>query len=109
MIAFQPKGNLASFTGATSAPTSVQSLGPDSGTAQQYVLTNTDTTNACVVGWGQSDTEAKLNAAAAAGVVRCYYLLANSQVVITSAPGAYFSGITSTSTAVVKVQVGIGA
>jgi hypothetical protein len=107
MIAFNPKGNLASFTGASSAPTSVQSLGPDSGSAQQYVLTNIDPAIDCVVGWGQSDAEAKLNAAGGSAV-KCYWLQHSSQVVITAAAGAYFSGITSSSTAVVKVQAGIG-
>lgn len=108
MIAFQPKGNLASFTGATSAPTSVQSLGNTGEQFQQYVLTNTDTAVDCVVGWGQTDTEAKANAAAASSVINCYFLLHATQVVVTGPVGAFFSGKTASSTAVVKVQGGIG-
>jgi hypothetical protein len=109
MFAFQPNGPIQSFTGATSAPTSVQAVTGNKTQNQQYVLTNTDSTNDCVIGWGQSDTEAKLNAASGTNVQNCYYLLARSQVVVTAASGAYFSGITASSTAVVKVQPGYGA
>ncbi len=108
MVAFTPQGNLASFTGATSAPTSVRSLGQTGVGNQQYMLTNTDAAIDCVVGWGQSDTEAKLNAAAGATVMNCYFLLHGTQVVITGPREAYFSGITGSSTAVVKVQAGNG-
>lgn len=107
MNAFQPKGNIASFTGATSAPTSVQSNGPDSQNAQQYILINTSTSIDCTVGWGQSDDEAKLNAAAGAAVVNCYFLMHGTQVCITGPVNAYFTGITASSTAVVKIQAGI--
>lgn len=108
MIAFQPKGNLASFTGATSAPTAVRSLGAPAEPSQQYCLTNTSSTIDCTVGWGAAAAEAELNAAAGASVVNCYYLLRGTQVVVTGPRAAYFSGITGSSTAVVKVQVGIG-
>lgn len=109
MNAFEPKGPLLSFTGATSAPTSVQAISLDNVQTQQYVLTNIDLSNDCVVGWALTDAQAKLNAVAANGSQKCYYLLARSQVVITAQPGAFFSGITTANTAVVKVQSGIGA
>lgn len=108
MFAFEPKGPLLSFTGATTAPTSVQAISLDGVQTQQYALTNTDQNNDCVIGWGMSDAAAKLNAAAGATTQKCYYLLARSQVVVTAQPGAYFSGITAASTAVIKVQSGIG-
>jgi len=110
MIAFDTQGPLLSFTGANSAPTSVQAISLDGVQQQQVVLTNTDVANDCVVGWGASDTVAKLNAAAGAGCSNCYYLLARSQVVVTTGSGMYFSGITPGSgvTAVVKVQAGYG-
>ena len=108
MQAFEPKGPILGFTGAVTAPTSVQATSLDGVQTQQYLLTNTDQNNDCVIGWGMSDAAAKVNAAAGATVQKCYYLLARSQVVITAQPGAFFSGITAASTAVIKVQAGIG-
>ncbi len=110
MNAFRPIGPVMSFTGATSAPTSVQSVTKDGVQgAIQYVLTNTDGTNDCVVGWSTiSDADAKLKAVVASGFPDCYYLLRGTQIVITAPAGAYFTGITASSTAVVKVQAGAG-
>lgn len=108
MTAFNPSGPLVGFTAATSAPTSVQAISLTDEYAQQFMLTNTSGSIDCVVGWGQTDAEAKLNAAAGTTVANCTYLMRGTQVVITAAPAAYFSGITASSTAVVKVQAGIG-
>jgi hypothetical protein len=107
MIAFQPKGPLLSFTADSTAPTSVQAVSLGGEQAQQYVLTNASSSVDVVVGWGASDVAAKLNAAAATNVMNCYYLVHGTQLVITAATGAYFTGI-SASSAVVKVQAGIG-
>lgn len=111
MIAFKPTGPLLSFTGANTAPTSVQAITQNGVMDQQVCLTNTDVANDCVIGWGGSDTIAKLAAVAASGYTNCYYLLARSQVIVTVPAGAYFSGITpgSSVTAVIKVQAGYGA
>ena len=108
MIAFRPAGPLLGFTAAASAPTSVQAISLDGVQQQQVVITNTDTTNDAVVGWGISDAVAKLNAAAAASVQNCTYVLHASQIVVTVPSNSYFSGITGSSTAVVKVQAGYG-
>ena len=108
MNAFQPRGALLSFTGATSAPTSVQATTQDNVDNFQVMLTNIDPTIDCGVGWGASDAAAKANAVASAGSPNCYYLLRGTQVAITVAPGSYFSGITPASTAVIKVQAGTG-
>ena len=110
MIAFRPAGTLFSFTAATSAPTSVQAISLDGVQVQQVVLTNTDTTNDAVVGWGDSDAKAKAAAAAPAtpAGVNCTYVLHASQIVVTVPANAYFSGITGSSTAVIKVQAGYG-
>lgn len=112
MIAFTPTGALLSFTGANSAPTSVQAVSQNGVGTQQYCLTNTDLANDCVIGWsGVSDAAAKANAGASSATINCYYLLARSQVVITGPRDAYFSGITPGSgvTAVIKIQAGYGA
>ncbi len=105
MIPFNPTAPINSFTAATSAPTSVQSLPLSDVANQQYVLTNTDASIDATVGWGQTDAEAKANAVAG-NSQRQFWLVHGTQVVITAAPGAYFTGITGSSTAVIKVQAG---
>ncbi len=110
MLAFRPAGPLLSFTAASSAPTSVQAISLDGVNETQVVITNTDTANDAVVGWGDSDAKAKAAAAAPANDrgVNCYYVLHGSQIVVTVPANAYFSGISS-STAVIKVQAGYGS
>lgn len=111
MNPFKPTGPILSFTGANSAPTSVQAVSLDNSQHMQVVLTNTDAVNDCIVGYGQTDAMAKVNAAAGASTNQCYYLLARSQVIIEVVSGSYFSGITpgTSVTAVIKVQAGDGA
>ena len=108
MIAFDPSGPLLGFTSASTAPTSVQAISLDGTNSSQVCLTNADTTNDAVIGWGATDAQAKLNAAAGASVVNCFYLPHATQVVITTSPNAFFSGIAVASTAVIKVQAGYG-
>ena len=108
MIAFDSQGPLLNFTAATSAPTSVQAVTLDNVENQQYMLTNTSNSVDAVIGWGATDALAKTAAAAGATVQNCTYLLARSQVVITGSTGAFFSGITASSTAIVYVQAGYG-
>lgn len=108
MIAFSPSGNLNTFTAATSAPTGVQSTGSTQVATQQYKLSNTDAAVDCVVGWGATSDEAKANALVATLSPKCTWLMHGTVEVITASPGAYFSGVTGSSTAVVKVQAGYG-
>ncbi len=105
MKPFNPTAPIASFTAATSAPTSVRSTTSNEIGNQQYVLTNTDASIDATVGWGQTDAEAKANAVAGNSQQQ-FWLVHGTQVVITAAPGAYFTGISVSSTAVVKVQAG---
>ncbi len=105
MTPYNPTAPIGSFTAATSAPTSVQSLSSNEVGNQQYVLTNTDASIDATIGWGQTDAEAKANAVAGNNQ-RQFWLVHGTQVVITAAPGAYFTGITGSSTAVIKVQAG---
>lgn len=107
MIPFQPMGNLASFTGATSAPTSVRSMGAVGVSPQVFHLNNTDASIDCVVGWGDTDTTAKINAAAGTNAVNCFYLKAGAEAYVVAGTNSYFTGITGSSTAVVKVQAGV--
>lgn len=108
MIAFTPTGPLLSFTSASSAPTSVQAISLDGTSDQQVCISNVDAANDAVIGWGASDAIAKYNAAAAASVANCTYVLHGTQVVITVPPASYFSGIAVASTAIIKVQAGYG-
>ena len=110
MIAFNPTGAIQSFTGANTAPTAVQAVSVNGANTQQFCLTNTDQNNDCVVAWGQTAAGAALNAVVASGSPNCYYLLARSQVIVTAADDAYFTGITPGSgvTAIIKVQPGYG-
>ncbi len=108
MIAFTPDGPILGFTGATSAPTSVQAASSNSVGSQQYCITNTDATNDCCIGWGDSDAKAKAAAVVGASQNQ-YWVLRGSQVIVTAAPNAYFSGITGASTAIIKVQAGYGS
>ncbi len=106
MIAFTPLGPIVSFTGATTAPTSVQAVSLNNMNVQTYCIENISATIDCVVGWGADDTTAKANAAAAATVSNCFYMPFGKQRFIIGPPNAYFSGITASSTAVIKVQAG---
>ncbi len=109
MIAFSPSGPIQSFTAASTAPTSQQAASVSDVGTQQYCLTNTDATNDATIGWGQTAAEAKANAVA--GLANCaqqYWLLRGTQIVVTGPCNAYFTGITGSSTAVVKVQPGYG-
>ena len=106
-MAFQPTGPLLGFTGATSAPTSVQAITLNNEQSSRVCLTNAGAV-ACVVGWGQTDTQAKLAAAAGSTVINCFALLPSSQLIVVVPSGSYFSGITGSSTAAITVQAGNG-
>lgn len=108
MIAFIPTSALLGFTAAATAPTSVKVSCLDGTQSAQVCLTNIDPSNDAVIGWGASDAEAKLNAAAPATSCSCYYLLRGSQVVISAKSEAFFTGIAISGTAAIKVQAGHG-
>jgi hypothetical protein len=107
MQAFQTSSVLQTFTGGTSAPTSVQVKTADGIQGGQVILTNTSSTIDVVVGWGSTDAIAKLNAVAGNSSNQ-YYLLRGTQVVVSAGNESYFTGITGTSTAIVYVQAGQG-
>lgn len=108
MIAFQPTGALATFTAATpTPPAAVQSINLSQVPGVQVMLTNTSTTIDVFVGWGTTAAQAAINAVAGANFNQ-YYLLRGTQVVVSAAPDAFFTGISASSTAVCYVQVGLG-
>jgi hypothetical protein len=106
MQTFVPQGPLLNFTAAITAPTSVQAVSIAGVACTDYVLSNLSATIGVVVGFGNSDTIAKANAAAGASVSNCVFLAPLAQINISAATNAYFSGISTSSTAVVYVQSG---
>jgi hypothetical protein len=108
MIAFNPTGALLSFTAAVVPPTSVQALSLNGVQCPQVCLTNADGAIDCVVGWGATDAAAKYAALNPTISLNSYYLLARSQVVVTTGDDMFFSGATASATAAIKVQSGLG-
>lgn len=109
MSAFSLSGKSGTFTAASTAPTPVQ-IQPDDANAQgqQYILTNIGNVPA-FIGWGSAAAIATLNATVpTATQTRCYCLLPMSQVAITGPITAYFTGITSSGTAIIYVSPGYG-
>lgn len=108
MSAFQVLGKTGTFTAATSAPSAVQVQAGNGVRGEQFLLTNVGTVTV-FVGWGQTAAQAAANAVIPTSTQTCVYvLLPGTQVSITAAPEAFFTGITSASTAVVYVTPGYG-
>ena len=109
--AFNPNGNsVVTFTGNTSGsvPTPVQATGCPSNTRCQYILTNIGVNNV-FVGYGTTAAVATANSVIPTGTATIVVpLLASSQIIITTDPNAYFTGITASGTSVVYVQAGAG-
>lgn len=103
MTAFAPSGIIVSFTAASSAPTSAQAVSMNGCRNTLYMISNIGAVGA-IIGWGVSDAIAKLNA----GNVNnnCVYVPPITTVYINATPESYFTGISDSSTAVIKVQSG---
>lgn len=108
MQVFQVCGLTVTFTAAGTPPTAVQANSFDGVPTTQVLLTNVGAVTA-FVGWGSTAAEAQANALVpTATPSKCYPLLAGTQVCITAPAGQYWSGDTSSSTAIVYVTAGIG-
>ena len=108
MNAWTPQGPLLSFTAASSAPTSVQVTALSATPSMQVMVNNTSGTIDAVIGWSTNDAQAKYNAAASSDVTNCCYIMHSTIQVLTVPNGCYMTGISVSSTAVIKVQSGIG-
>ena len=106
-LAFSPLGLSKSFTAATTAPTSVQSVPTDTTRgAYQYRVANSSTTTVVLLGVGASDAAAKTAAASlAAGAIP---LLPGAIEVLSFPANSFFSGTVASGTAVVYVTPGEG-
>ena len=104
--AFTPLGNTVVFTAASSAPTPVQALSNTLG-GNQYRIINSG--NVVVfLGLGNTSTNATTNTAVISTTGQSVPLLPGTDEILTFVPNAYFTGITSTSTAVIYVTPGDG-
>ena len=99
--AFTKTGNTVAFTAATSAPTAVQALSTTLG-GNQYRIINSGTVTV-FLGYGTSGTDAANNAVVVSTTSPAFPLLPGTDEILTFSPNAYFTGITSISTAVIYV------
>ena len=103
---FTPTGNTVTFTAATSAPTPIQCVSTTLG-GNQYRLLNAGSVTV-FLGVGTTAAQASASATVVTTTANCIPLLAGTDEIITFQPNAYFTGITSSSTAVVYITCGDG-
>ena len=103
---FTPTGNTVVFTAAATAPTPVQAVSTTLGGNQYRVLNAGSVT----VFMGVGNTAATANSAAVAVTTTATSipLLAGTDEILTFTPNAYFTGVTSSSSAVVYITPGDG-
>ena len=104
---FTATGNTVVFTAATNAPTPVQAISTTLGGNNYRIL------NAGIVtvflGYGTSAANATSNAAVITSTGTSFPILPGTDEIISFVPNAYFTGVTSTSSAVIYVTPGDGA
>jgi Na+/phosphate symporter len=104
--AFTKTGNTVVFTAATSAPTPVQCSSTTLG-GNQYRIINAGSVTV-FLGYGVLSTDASNNAVVITSTGNAFPLLAGTDEILTFVPNAYFTGITSSSTASVYITPGDG-
>ena len=104
--AFTRTGNTVVFLAAASAPTPVQCLSTTLG-GNQYRIINAGSVTV-FLGYGVASTDASNNAVVVTSTGNAFPLLAGTDEILTFVPNAYFTGITSSSTASVYITPGDG-
>ena len=104
--AFTRTGNTVVFTAATSAPTPVQCSSTTLG-GNQYRIINAGSVTV-FLGYGVLSTDASNNAVVVTSTGNAFPLLAGTDEILTFVPNAYFTGITSSSTASIYITPGDG-
>jgi hypothetical protein len=104
--AFTKTGNTVVFTAAVTAPTPVQALSTTLG-GNQYRIINSGLVTV-FLGYGTASGDAINNATVVTSTGPAYPLLPGTDEILTFVPNAYFTGITSSSTAAVYITPGDG-
>ena len=104
--AFTKTGNTVVFTAAVTAPTPVQALSTTLG-GNQYRIINSGSVTV-FLGYGVASGDATNSAVVVTSTGPAYPILAGTDEILTFVPNAYFTGITSSSTAVVYITCGDG-
>ena len=104
--AFTKLGNTVAFTAATTAPAAVQAISTTLG-GNQYRIINAGLVTV-FLGYGTTAAEANTNAAVVTSSGAAVPLLPGTDEILTFVPNAYFTGITSSSTAIIYVTPGDG-
>ncbi len=103
---FTPSGNTVTFTASTTAPTPAQAVSTTLGGNQYRVLNAGSVT--VFMGVGQTAAQANASATVVTSTANCIPILAGTDEILSFLPNAYFTGITSSSTAVVYITPGDG-
>ena len=104
--AFNPCGNTVAFSATTSAPTPIQASSTTLG-GNQYRVLNSGTVTV-FMGVGTSSSDATNNATVISTTGKSIPLLSGTDEIMSFPPNAYFTGITSSGTAVIYVTPGDG-
>lgn len=104
--AFTKLGNTVAFTAATTAPTAVQAVSSTLG-GNQYRIINAGLVTV-FLGYGTTADEANTNAVVVTTNGASVPLLPGTDEILTFVPNAYFTGVTSSSTATVYITPGDG-
>ena len=104
--AFTKTGNTIAFTANVAAPTAVQCVSTTLG-GNQYRIINSGSVTV-FLGYGTSASDAGNNAVVVTTTGLSFPLLAGTDEILTFVPNAYFTGVTSSSTAAVYITPGDG-
>ena len=104
--AFTKTGNTVTFTAATSAPTAVQAVSTTPGGNQYRIINNGAVT--VFLGYGSSASDAGNAATVITTNGNAFPLLPNTDEILSFAPNAYFTGITSSGNATIYITPGDG-
>ena len=103
---FTPTGNTVTFVAANVAPGAIQAVSTTLG-GNQYRILNAGSV-VVFLGVGTTANQANASATVVTSTANCIPLLAGTDEIISFQPNAYFTGITSSSTATVYITPGDG-
>jgi hypothetical protein len=104
--AFTRTGNTVTFTAASTAPTPVQAVSSTLGGNNYRIINGGNVT--VFLGYGQDASNATNNSVIVTSTGAAIPLLPGTDEILTFVPNAYFTGTTSSGTAVVYILPGDG-